>query len=162
MIPTRYKSRLGKTLAYPVGAEAISLALAGALHSEALELSFHARPVEPASRFQRVLAERLPYTIVAAEYRPARKPGLSAAGSTIEAGYYDQRWELTVYPVLREFRHVANHLLLEQGFPALSRWLRAAEPAAMGIMIRRAVLVFNPADGSLTVNEGGEFESSRV
>src|SRR4051812_37364768 len=161
MIPTRYKSRLGKTLAYPVGAEAISLALAGALHSEALELRFYARPVEPASRFQRVLAERLPYTIVAAESRPARKPGLSSAGSMIEAGYYDQRWKLTIYPVLREFRHVANQLLLEQGFPALSRWLRAAETAAVGIMTPPAPPAFNPAHGAPRMKQGGGLGSTR-
>src|SRR4051812_26964611 len=45
MIPTRYRSKLGSTLAYPVGAEAISVALAGVPRVEMLVLSFYARPV---------------------------------------------------------------------------------------------------------------------
>lgn len=162
MIPTRFRSKLPKSLSYPIGAEAITVALAEAPHLDVLELTFQERPFGPASRFQRALKERLAYPIALAEYRPARKPGLSAAGSMIESGWYDERWTLTVYPVLREFRFAANRLLLDVGLPALCRWLRAAESAARGIKTERAALVFNPAEESLMVTESGEYESSRV
>jgi hypothetical protein len=80
----------------------------------------------------------------------------------IEAGWYGEHWELRVYPVLREFRHVANRLLLEQGLPDLARWLRKVESVSKGITTQRSMLVFNPAEGSLMVRESGEHESSRV
>jgi hypothetical protein len=162
MIPTRFRSKLPKNLTYPIGAEAITAGLAGAPHLDAVQLKFYERPIEPASRFRQALKEQLPYPIVVAEYHPARTPGLSAAGFMIEAGWYNERWELTVYPVLREFRHVAIRLLLEWGFPALSRWMREAEPGSRGITTQRADLVFNPAEGSLTISERTEHESSRV
>ncbi len=153
MIPTRFRSKLPQNLSYPIGAEAVSAGLVGAPHLGALELAFYGRPFGPASRFQRVLAERLPYTIVSAGYLPARKPGLSAAGFMIESGWYNEHWELTVYPVLRVTRHAANRLLIEQGLPTLAGWLRGAESTARGITIQRVELVFNPCPYPLLTSE---------
>jgi hypothetical protein len=153
LIPTRYKSKLGKHLSYPVGAQEISAALAGAPHVDALSLTFFAHPGVLVSPFQRALRERLTYAVLKAEYHSARKPGLSAAAFVIEGGWYDERWELTVYPVLRELRYVANRLLHERGFPALALWLRKAQGQARGMLEERLELVFNPAEQSLEANE---------
>jgi hypothetical protein len=161
MISTRYRSKLPRHLSYPIGAEAITAGLAGGPHLDALELMFHACPFEPASRFQRALAERLPYSIVSAEYRPGRKPGLSAAAFMIDRGWYNESWKLTIYPVLRELRHLANRLLLERGLPFLSQWLRTSKSAASGITIQR-VLTFNSAEESLVSTERANHESSKV
>jgi hypothetical protein len=162
MIPTRYRSKLPKSLSYPVGAELISTALAGSAHIASLSVRFCSHAVEPASRFQRILSERLPYRSFLAEYDPARKPGLSAADFMIERGWYEERWELTVYPVLREFRHTANQLLRDQGLPAVVTWLGKAEGLARGIVPQQLELMFNPADGTLAVVEGGRYKDSRV
>jgi hypothetical protein len=162
LIPTSYRNKLPKHLSYPVGAGEISTALAAAVHVKPLSLGFHSRPVEPASEFQRILVARQPYSIVQAIYHPARKPGLSAAAFMIEAGWYDECWDLAVYPVLREHRHIANRLLQERGFPALSLWVHKAVRAAQEMVTQRMELVFDPAEESLLANESGRYESSRV
>ena len=106
--------------------------------------------------------DHLPYTILLAKYSPARKPGLSAADYMIERGWYDERWELTVYPVLREFRHTANQLLREQGLPAVHTWLGKAEMLARGIVTQHLDLVFNPAEKSLAIIQADRYNESRV
>ncbi len=80
----------------------------------------------------------------------------------IEAGWYDERWELTVYLVLREHRHAANLLLREQGLPALRQWLLKAQGRSRGLTTQWINLVFNPAKEALMASEGGQYESSRV
>ena len=73
-----------------------------------------------------MLVENQPYPIMSAAYHPARKPGLSAAEFMIERGWYDEHWDLTVYPVLRKTRSIAKGLLVEHGLPALTRWMSGA------------------------------------
>src|SRR5882762_9302868 len=107
MIPTRYKSKLPKGLAYPIGAEALTTALADAPHAASLSVSFYGRPVWPGSRFRETLARRHPYKILAAEFRPSCKPGYSGPEFLVEDGWYDEKWQLTVYPVVRELRYLA-------------------------------------------------------
>lgn len=162
MIPTRSRWKIPQSLSYPVGAKLISTALADAAHLESLAVSFYDHAFYPASRFRRILKERLPYRIFVAEYDPARKPGLSAGDFMIERGWYDEHWRLTVFPVLREFRHTANQLLRDQGLPAVCSWLGKAEGLARGIVPQQLELVFNPADGTLEVVEGGRYNDSRV
>lgn len=162
MIPTRYRARLARDLSYPVKAGEIGEALSDAPHVERLSLSFASAPDGSATRFRRVLAEGSPCTIVRAAYHPASKPGLGSADFLIEAGWYDERWELTVYPVLRGRRHVANRLMLERGLPAVRGWLERGREASQGILVVGIELVFDPAAEALDVREGGRPESSRV
>jgi hypothetical protein len=150
MIPTRFKSKLPKTLSWPLGAEAISTALADAPHAADLSLSFVDSPVWPASTFQRLLRESLPYAILVAEYRPALRPGYSGAASHIERGWYEANWELRVNPVPRGLRAAAGAVLREQGLPAVAEWLRSSGRAGWESRHHRIELVFAPADGTLT------------
>jgi hypothetical protein len=154
MIPTGYKAKLPRHLSYPAKAGEISTALAGAPHLDELTLDFYSGPVDLASEFQQMLTDRSPYPVVQAEYRPAQKPGLSAAAFTIAAGWYDERWQLTVYPVLRGLRHLANGLLHQQGFPALRQWLDTAREASRSMNVQRIELVLDPAPGALLVRTG--------
>src|SRR5579883_595496 len=110
MIPTRLKAKLPRHLSYPIGAEALSKALADAPHVESLAVTFWDEAVWPTSEFRRLLTERLPYRIMAAEFRPARGPGLTGSNDMLEGGWYNESWQLTIYPVLSEFRHLANRL----------------------------------------------------
>jgi hypothetical protein len=153
MILTRFKEKLSKHLSYPIGAEALTEGLAGAPHVEFLALSFWGHPFWPNSRFQVVLAEHQPYKVLAARYWPAHKLGYGGAPSLMPAGYYDEQWELTVYPVVRELRQLANRLLRERGLPLLVQWLRSSERAGWMSRSHEFELVFSPAEELLAARE---------
>lgn len=154
MILTRLKAKLPRHLSYPVGAEAISEALADEPHVASLSVTFWDQAVWPASEFRRLLNERLPYRIMIVEFRPERGPGLIGSAAMIEDGWYDERWELRVYPVLAEFRSTANRLLREQGLPAVSRWLRSSRRAGWLTVPQWVESVFDPTKDALAVREG--------
>ncbi len=149
MIPTRHKAKLPRTLSYPIGAEAISAALAGVPRAGSFSLTFRDQAVWPASEFQRFLRERLPYTILAAEYRPAQKPGYGGDRRMAEAGWFDQKWELRVCAVPRELRPLASRLLRDQGLPAVAEWLRSSERPGWEHHWQSIELVFGPAEEAL-------------
>src|SRR6266702_4688258 len=102
MIPTRHKAKLPRHLSYPIGAEALADGLVSAPHAEELSLSFWGKPVWPESRFQQALAQQQPYKVLVAEYCPSHKPGYGGPQALVERGWYDEKWQLTVYPVVRE------------------------------------------------------------
>jgi hypothetical protein len=155
MIPTRLKAKLPRHLSYPIGAGPISEALAGVPHFEALFVTFRDEAVWPASEFRRLLAERLPYKVMAAEYQPARKPGISGSDHMVRSGWYEEKWELRVYPVLAEFRPLANRLLRGEGLPAIVAWLKSSDWAGWITTWQRIELMFNPTDESLTSQVSG-------
>ena len=152
MIPTRYKAKLPRTLSYPIGAEAISEALAGAPHTEEFSLAFSDYALWPRSEFQRLLRDGQPYKVLAAEYQPAQKPGYGGSQLMVESGWYDCHWELHVYQVVRAWRHLVNQLLREQGLPAVVEWLRFTQRSGWEGRHHRLELVFNPTEGSLTLH----------
>lgn len=153
MIPTSFKAKLPRGLSYPVGAEAISEALAGAPHIEALSVTFHESAVGPASEVRRLLVERLPHKVMAAEYQPRRKPGISAADFMIQHGWYDERWDLFVYSVQTKFRHLVNRLLHEEGLPAIETWLKSSGRSGWKMSWHRIELWFDPAAGCIAARE---------
>jgi hypothetical protein len=156
MIPTRYKSRLPGHLSYPIGAQALSEALAGAPHAEALNVGFSDDLFAiSAVDFQRLLRERKPYKILEAEHKPARKPGISASNQSVEEGELGEKWEIRVFPVLRELRHLANRLLKDEGLPAVAQWLRSSQQAGRDSRRQWIELVFDPAGETITVRQGG-------
>lgn len=104
MIPTRHKSKLPKLFSWPLGAEAISAGLADVPHAADLALTFSDSPVWPASAFQRLMRESLPYAIFVAEYQPAFRPGYGGPTSLVESGWYEAKWTLRVHPVPRPLR----------------------------------------------------------
>jgi hypothetical protein len=153
MIPTRSKSKLPKALSYPLGAEAISEALADAPHASEMSFSFYDQAVWPASEFQRLVREGLPCRILAVNYQPPLKPGRSAPNSLVESGWYEGHWSVTVYPVRRELRLLAGQLLREQGLAAVVAWLRASGRVGWNTRRHQIALVFDPADTTLSVTQ---------
>ena len=149
MIPTRFKTKLPRRLSYPIRAGSISEALAEAPHFEALSLCFSDASVSPASKFRRLLAERLPYEIMAAKYEPALKTGRGVSDVVVQFGWDKDRWEVSVYPVLVEFRPLANRLLREEGLPAMAAWLKLSDRVGWITNWQRIELIFNPTDESL-------------
>ena len=152
MIRTEFKAKLPKHLSYPIGAKGLSEGLAGAPHVEAMTVSFHDHAVWPGSEFRRLLRESVPYTILRAEFRPARKPGYSGSLSLMDIGWYDETWQITVHPVLRDLRHVANGLLREQGLGWLAQWLQSSLAAGWSSQYKTCELIFDPNTGSLSVH----------
>jgi hypothetical protein len=142
MIPTHHKSKLAKNLSYPIGAQAISVALTAAPHAEEISLWFCDMPLWPASEFQRLLRHGLPYRILEFTYMPAHIIGYAT---------YDAKWTLNIYAVKREFRHLANRLLREQGLPAIVEWLRSSGSRGWEDRQHAIGLVFDPTAGTLSI-----------
>jgi hypothetical protein len=150
VIPTRFKSKLPKTLSWPVGAEAISVGLGDAPHVPECELWFSDSPVWRASEFQRTLREARPYAVLVVEYRPVVRMGYEASNERAASGDYDARWFVRVNPVPRSSRAMVGRLLREQGLPAAAEWLRTVGRPGWEERSHRLELVFAPADGTLS------------
>jgi hypothetical protein len=146
MIPTRFKQKLAGYLSYPIGAKALSEALEGALHADLFTVSFGGGPVCRGGAFARSCSAELTYVVLAAEFLPARKPGYSGSEFLIEEGWYEEQWQLWVYPVTRDLRHLANRLLREQGLPLVVQWLRTAERTGWKSRRQKIELVFRPTE----------------
>jgi hypothetical protein len=153
MIPTRSKAKLPRTLSYPIGAEALTEGLGDAPHGEAFTVAFLGKPVWPGSEFQQLLAEEHPYKVLVASYQPARRPGYVGPRFLVERGWFEPKWELTVYPVVRQLRHLTNHLLRREGLPLVVRWLRSSQEVGWTERDHRIELVFDPAGQSLSAEE---------
>ena len=67
MIPTQYKAKLPRHLSYPIGAESLSEALAGAPHVESLSVTFSVQAVWPGPSS----AACLPRGCLTGSYRPS-------------------------------------------------------------------------------------------
>ena len=154
MIPTQSKARLSKRLSYPLGAEAVSAALAGVPQYGLLRLTFHDR-AGSAMQFQQVLNTGRPYVVMQAAFS-RWAIHRNASDWMIERGWYDKKWQITLYPVLREYRHAARAALLEHALPAVRRWL--SQPAASGWENghRRLEFTLDPAAATVTAAEFGE------
>ena len=113
LIPTRFKSKIAHTHSYPIGAEAISKALAGVPQIADLELTFWDYQFQPLATSYKVL--EVAY----------RKLGSfhSASKDMIERGYLEAKWQITVKPVPRRQRQLVQAQLLERGLPFMKDWL---------------------------------------
>lgn len=98
----------------------------------------------------------MPYPILVTSFRPARKPGFIGSQLMIEHGWYNEKWEIAVYPVTRELRHLANRLLCEQGIEHLLLWLNASQVSGWTSRYHRYELVFSPTEKIITAHEFNE------
>jgi hypothetical protein len=149
MIPTRHKSKLSRTLSYPIGAEAVTTALEGAPHVESLTLGFYALRRSRLAEIRQHAPQRQQFVVLSAEYMPATRPGFIGANYMLERGWYDAKWQVTVYAVAREVRHLASDLLREHGLPALVEWLRSSRSPGWENHRQTIELFLNPGEGTL-------------
>lgn len=154
MIPTRYKSKLPHTLSYPIGAEAVSESLKGVPQESALSIGFHDKPTIFVSEFQKLRDGKSPYPIFNATFRHIQ-PGLSASNRFIEEGWYEETWELSVYPVPRALKSVARQALLSEGLPRIRKWLTAERPPSWRHGRKRCEIFFIEGEGRIIVRESG-------
>lgn len=155
MIPTRYKSKLPHTLSYPVGAEAVSEALRGVPQETALTIGFYDRPTLFASEFRKMRDSNSPYPIFDAAFRHIQ-PGLSASRQFIAEGWYEETWELSVYPVPRALKSVARQALLTEGLPGIMRWLSTDRQPSWRHGRKRCEIFFAESERRIILRESGE------
>jgi hypothetical protein len=127
-------------------------ALDGVPQLESLRVMFSSGPWQ-ATSFRRSLRERAPYVLLTAAHRPAQSPGFIGSNDMAKGGDFDEAWELTVHPTLRELRALARRLLISEGLPAVAAWLRRAHAQAGDSRYRGIELVFDPNNASLVVRE---------
>lgn len=108
LIPTRHKEKLPKGFAYPLGAEAISIALQGVPQFGAIEITFSWRDEFWASKYN---------------------PRIKALGEIeVIAVNFDswRQWNLRIHALPSEHTPVARELLTSLALPALKAKLMAA------------------------------------
>ncbi len=110
LIPTGWREQLGKGTSYPIGAEAVSRALAGLWHFERASLSLNGFDRWSPGRDEPI------HVLGVYFYEPARAWRLARDGEAAS-------WHVDVYAVPQALRHVVRVALLESGLPFLRRWL---------------------------------------
>ena len=117
MIPTRSKSKIPQTHSYPIGAKAISDALADVPQHELLEVNFW---FLKSSAKDHVTA--IPYQVLRVSYSgPAHF--FSASKSMAENGVLDAKWSILVHPVPRPLKHIVQGKLMAEALPKIGHWL---------------------------------------
>src|SRR5580698_5164885 len=118
IIPTQYKSKIPHTLAYPIGAKAISDPLRGV--PQYSELSVH---FSYWNRLARYHGTATPYCVIDVLYSgPVRSFSVSR---TIEEQSRDARWVISVHAVPRSLRHAIHPKVSAEALPAIRSWLFA-------------------------------------
>jgi hypothetical protein len=140
VIPTEFKAKLPKHLSYPIGAQALSEALADSPNAHSISL-FFGTSQWPASGPRRALAGKLSHRILDAEFWPANYRGTK------------ENWFVNVWAVPCELRYSANRLLREQGLSHLIKWLRASRRPDWRSRHQTLALTFLPADASISADE---------
>ena len=119
MFPTRSKTKIAKTLAYPVKAKFISQALADVPQAEELSLDFTYWRSTAASHKQ-----SLPYVILSVEYR-YNKASQFTPHYFEEDGLNEPSWRIIIQPVPSELKYHVAQLLESQALPPMRDWLFA-------------------------------------
>ena len=152
MIPTTYKSKLPKSLSYPIGAQDVRDGLKGVPQESELSLGFYDRPTIFASEFQKLRSSKSPYPIMSASFRNVQ-PGLTGSNQHIAEGYYQENWEISVYPVLREHRSIAKQALLADGLPQIRNWLSIKRSSSWRQGRRTCEILFVESEAKLILRE---------
>jgi hypothetical protein len=103
VIPTAYKTKIPKTLSYPVGSKAISEALTGVPQRELLKVCFwHLKG------FAKDRVMGAPFRVLSASYSG---PGTLSG------------WTIYVHPVPRTLKHAIQSKLTSEALPKIKDWL---------------------------------------
>jgi hypothetical protein len=152
MLAVAYRSKLPKTLSFPIGAQELSAALSGVPQYECMKINFYGKPTDCASDFADMLRRRCAYSIVSAAYSHVRL-GLSESKEMAQRGMYDERWEILVYPVERENRHSALQCLRSGGLQQIRQWLLMRRPDTWRAGRHSFELVFDPQKETIYFRE---------
>ncbi len=123
LFPTRgRKSRISSKLSYPVGAQEVSTALAGAPQAESIEISFH-------SKYETMETRGKPYSIFTISYDAASSSWALNPG-----------WSITVRPVPRALKHTVKEALINEFFPRIRQWLEKNGDLTYGFLSLSVIL----------------------
>ena len=114
MIPTVTKKKLPAFLAYPVGAQRVTEALAAVPQIDDLELWFTVNQHGESE----VAGRRL---VFGARYKKYNL-GMSASHSMEESGFYGPKWDVWVYAVPKSLNALIRSSLTEHGFNFIRDW----------------------------------------
>jgi hypothetical protein len=115
IVPTASKAKISHHLSYPVGAEAVSLALASAVQLPELKLRFY-------SRYDLWLRSGH-YEFLRVEYLNNARPAQEFPILWLHGRPPQYRWEIVVQPVPRLVRHRIKQYILESALREISGWL---------------------------------------
>jgi hypothetical protein len=115
IIPTSSRSKIPRTLSYPIGAEAISAALASAAQLSEIKLIFYFW-----SDFN---LRRREYEFLRVEYLKSARAAEKWPIWSLYRRPPQSRWEIVVQPVPRVFRHRIRQYILDSALPQIAQWL---------------------------------------
>lgn len=127
MIPTKVKCQISRELSFPLGAKQVSEVLEGVPQYNGLTIAFQPHWRETPARIKAMVDRGESLLVLAAEYHNF-PPGRSGSHYLIDQGWYDETWELAVYPVPRERKAATRTLLLSSGLPKIRAWLETTRP----------------------------------
>jgi hypothetical protein len=73
----------------------------------------------------------------------------------VSQGFYDDTWEIVVYPVPRDQKAAARSLLLAEGLPKVKEWLEMKRSSTWLDGRRTLSVLFDVEAHSLRFEEGG-------
>ena len=115
IIPTLSRAKISHHLSYPIGAEAVSLALGSTVQLPELKLHFYFWS-NNSLRWGH-------YEFLRVEYLNNATPAQDFPIWRLHQRPPQYRWEIVVQPVPRVNRHRINKYILESGLPQVGSWL---------------------------------------
>lgn len=139
-------------MAYPIGAELISANLIGVPQFEKLTICFTPHNFDFASDLQEARKQGEPYKIFEVSMiHPLQR--FSASKELIEEGYYEENWEINVYPVPRELKSTAKQLLLDKALPKAKEWLEKSRTEIWKTGRKNFQVLFNEKENSIFIEQ---------
>jgi len=124
-VPTASKAKISHHLSYPIGAAAVSLALASAVQLPELKLHFYF--------WSDLWLRSRHYEFLRVEYLNNATPAEEFPILRLHKRPPQYRWEIVVQPVPRLIRHRIKQYILESALPEIAGWLSdRAELAQQG------------------------------
>jgi hypothetical protein len=114
-IPTLSRAKISRNLSYPIGAEHISLALAGTPQLPMLKLHFYSG--------LGIGLQSGHYEFLRVEYLNQVRPSEKWPISSLYKRPPQYRWEIVVQPVPRILRHRIKHYIVDSALPQIEDWL---------------------------------------
>jgi len=115
IIPTLSRAKISHHLSYPIGAAAISSALASTTQLAELKLHFYF--------WSDLWLRSGHYEFLRVEYLNNAQPAKEWPISDLHQRPAQYRWEIVVQPVPRVNRHRVNKYVLESALPEIRSWL---------------------------------------
>lgn len=115
IIPTLSRAKVSHHLSYPIGAAAVSLALASVAQLPELQLHFYFWSDHGLRRGH--------YEFLRVEYLNNASPAEQWPIHDLYKRSPQYRWEILVQPVPRVNRHAINKYILESALPQVGSWL---------------------------------------